>query len=421
MSNNSPSREKAFEKAMHTFWEIDKRLGSDNPKYPTLDVMMGGYRGFAERVAGDAFLRIDSTISPLIERAAEGTDVAITGALLSNIRHVPESNGTIRHVATVLDSEGTPRFRLEFNPRPGHGDDDSVVSDINIRECPADDLDYESSNRIASAHVGRPFDGKGSDGGHGYVEYSHFAKFVAAMDILKPFVAANLDKVDRGEPWNGLELTFSEINMVNYIPAFAEDGGLPGQLFLEVSDTMAHSGAKRAFRFMANRLGDTIKELTEQGAVFGARFASFNDDDYEACAIPGLDGTASAVLVTQPGLIFDHDTFIAWSDLDTDGKPTKTTLVALERGTMTLDAVEAYMTGNKIEAPTANYYHADASVDLPRDFMETSVLSTAPFTVAYALETLKDRRASLENFDKFLDTHHIEVKPVGYNSNAHLL
>ena len=421
MSTISPSREEAFEKAMESFWTIDKRFGSDNPEYPSIDRMMGGYRGFAERVAGDAFLRIDSTISPLIERAAEGTDVAITGALLSNIRHIPENNGTIRHVATVLDSEGTPRFRLEFNPRPGHGDDDTVVSDIDIRECPTDDPDYEFSSRIASAHVGRPFDGKGSDGGHGYVEYSYFAKFVAAMDILKPFVAANLDKVDRGEPRYGLDLTFSELNMVNYIPAFAEDGGLPGQLFLEVSDTMAHSGAKRALRFMANRLGDTIKELTEHGAVFGARFAAFNDDDYEACAIPGLDGTPSAVLVTQPGLIFDHDTFVAWSDLDADGKPAKTTLVALERGPMTLDAVEAYMTGNKIEAPTACYYHADASVDLSRDFMETSVLSTAPFTVAHALETLKDRHASLENFDKFLNTHHIEEKAVGNNSNAPLL
>lgn len=68
MSTISPSREEAFEKAMESFWTIDKRFGSDNPEYPSIDRMMGGYRGFAERVAGDAFLRIDSTISPLIDR-----------------------------------------------------------------------------------------------------------------------------------------------------------------------------------------------------------------------------------------------------------------------------------------------------------------------------------------------------------------
>ncbi|MDW9481178.1 hypothetical protein GOB57_21265 [Sinorhizobium meliloti] len=417
MSGLPPSREEAFEKAMASFRDIDKRFGSDSPEYPSLDRMMGGYRGFAERVVGEAFLRIDSTISPLIESAAEGTDVAITDALLSNVRHTSQSDGTILHVATVLDNNGTPRFRLEFNPRRGHGEEDCIVSDIRISECPVGDPDYEFSDRIASAHVGRPYGDRGSDG-HGSVEYSEFAKFVEAMDILRPFVSANLDKVERGKPIAGLGLSFSQINMINYNPALDFDGGLPGQLCLDVSDTMALSGAKRAFRFMAARLEDTIRGLAARGAVFGAKFLSLNDLDYMACAVPGTDGTPSAVLVTQANLIFEHDSFIAWSDLDAHGKPTKTTLVALKRGHETLDAVDAYMASGKTDGTTASYDHAEGTIVLPRDFMETSVLSTAPFALNYTLETIGDHEGEIENFEGMLRAHRYDEEIVANTPNA---
>jgi hypothetical protein len=400
------AREQAFEKAMESFWEIDKRFGSDNPDYPSLDRMMGGYRGFAERVAGEAFLRIDATISPLIENAPEGSDVAMNSALLSNVRHVVKGDGTVEHVATALGADGVPRFRLEFNPRRGHGNEDCVVSDISICECPAHDPEYPYSNRIASAHVVRPHGDRGADG-FGFVEYSAFARFVEALDILKPFVVANLDKIQRGKPVAGLGLSFTQLNMVNYIPAFEVDGGLPGRLCLDVSDTMALSGAKRTFRFMANRLEDTIKGLTERGAVFGAQYLSFNDLDYLACAVPGPDGNPTAVLVTQINLMFDHDSFIAWNELGTDGKPIKTTLVALESGRQTLKAVEAYMAGNTLEGGTSAYSHTDSTVHLSREFMETSVLSTAPFSVNDTLETLRKRKGSVEPFQGFIDTHRV--------------
>lgn len=417
MSNTPPSREMAFEKAMQTFREIDTRFGSDNPDYPSIDRMMGGYRGFAERVAGEAFLRIDATISPLIESAAEGSNIAITDALLSNVRRRAKEDGTIEHAVTVLDTDGTPRFQLEFNPRRGHGEEDCVVSDISICECPADDPEYEYADRIASAHVGRPF---GDDGatGFGYVEYSDFAKFAAAMDILKPFVAANLDKVEYGKAVDGTALSFTQLGMANFTPALEHDGGLPGQLCLDVSDAMAMSGGKRAFRFMATRLEDTINGLVARGAVFGAKYLSFNDLDYLACAVAGHDGNPSAVLVTQVNLMFEHDSFIAWNDLDTDGNPSKTTLVALKSGRQTLDAVEAYMAGGTPEGETATYNHADNTIDLPRDFMETSVLSTAPFSVGYTLETLRKRRGSAKDFNEFLDTHGIDDAAVANTLGA---
>ncbi|MCV9964631.1 hypothetical protein OIU34_22325 [Pararhizobium sp. BT-229] len=420
MTTASPSREDAFEKAMKSFHDIDMRFGSDNPDYPSIDRMMGGYRGFAERVVGEAFVRIDASICPLIEAAEEGTDVAITGATLSNIRHVAKTDGTTEHVATVLDANGNPAFRLEFNPRAGHGDRECVVNDISVVECPVDDPEYPYSDRIASAHVGRP-DGEDGANGLGYAEYSGFAKFVVAMDILKPFVAANLDKVDYGKPFGNRGLTFSQINMISYLPALEFDGGLPGKLCLDVSDTMALSGAGRAFRFMSSRLGDTIRGLNTRGADFGTNYLSFNDMDYLACTVPGPDGAPSAVLVTQINLVFNHDSFLAWNVVDKDGTPTETHLVALERGRKTLDAVNDYMAGDTPEGPAASYSHADATVNLPREFMETSVLSTAPFSVGYTLETLRKRRGRIRDFKEMLETHEDIEEPASPGPNAPLL
>lgn len=420
MTTASPSREDAFEKAMKSFREIDKRFGSDNPDYPSIDRMMGGYRGFAERVVGEAFVRIDASICPLIEAAGEGADIAIPGATLSNIRHVAKPDGTTEHVATVLDANGNPAFRLEFNPRAGHGESECVVNDISIVECPADDPEYPYSDRIASAHAIRP-DGEDGANGHGYAEYSGFAKFVAAMDILKPFVAANLDKVDYGKPFGNRGLTFSQINIIDYLPALDYDGGLPGKLCLDVSDTMALSGAGRAFRFMSSRLGDTIAGLSAKGADFGVNYLSFNDMNYLACTVPGPDGKPSAILLTQVNLLFNHDSFLAWNITDKDGKPAETHLVALKRGRGTLEAVDAYMAGYIPEGPAASYSHTDATVNLPREFMETSVLSTAPFSVGYTLETLGKKRGKIRDFRELLETHEDIEEPASHGASAPLL
>ncbi|MBY3433838.1 hypothetical protein HFN89_06710 [Rhizobium laguerreae] len=422
MSEHTPTRKHAFDKAMKTFREIDQLYGSDNPDYPSIDRMMGGYRGFAERVVGEALVCIDATISPLVETAAEGTDVAIDGAILSNVRHVAKENGTIEHVVTVLATDGTPAFRLELNPRTPDGTPDCVVNDIDIRECPADDPDYPYSDRIASGHASRS-DGDQGAVGHGYAEYSGFAKFVAAMDVLKPFVAANLDKVDRGTPFGGTGLSFSQLNMIAYRPAIDFDGGLPGDLCLEVSDTMATSGAKRAFRFMAARLREAVPGLAAKGATFGLNYLCFNDEDYLACAVPGPDDVPAAILVTQINLVFDHDSFLAWNELDDVGNPATTTLVALKRGRQTLDAVEAFMAGETPDGPTAVYHHADATISLPREFLETSALSTAPFSVGRTLETLDKKRGEVRDHKEMVETHTFgeNVIQTQRSPNEHLL
>jgi hypothetical protein len=407
MSDTVSTREAAFNKAMRTFLEIDARFGSDNPDYPSIDRMMGGYRGFAERVVGEALVCIEATLYPLIENAAEGTDVIIDGAVLRNVRHVAKTDGTTEHVVTVLAPDATPSFRLEFNPRVGHGDTESIVNDITICECPIDDPDYPHSERIVSGHVSHSDDNDGTRG-HGYGEYSAFAKFVAAMDILKPFVAANLDKVDRGTPREKIGRSFSQLNMLEYRAAVDFDGGLPGALCLEISDTMVESGAKRAFRFMATRLTDAVSGLSDRGATFGLNYLSFNDSDYMACSIPGPDDVPAAILVTQINLVFDHDSYLAWNEQGEDGKPAKTFLVALERGPDTLSAVEAFMSGEMPVGPTGTYTHADASVSLPREFLETSMLSVAPFTVGYTLETLKKKRGEVRDHSEMIETHSFE-------------
>jgi hypothetical protein len=416
MTKISPSRDDAFKKAMATFLDIDKLFGSDNPDYPSLAKMMGGYQGFAERVAGEAFVRIDACICTLIENAPEGADVAITRATLSNIRHSEQPDGTTKHVATVLDQAGNSAFRLEFNPRAGHGDHISVVNDISIRECPTDDPEYECSQRIASAHAIRP---NGGDGAHGigHVKYSMFAKFVSAMDIVKPFVSANLDKVDYGKPLGSGPLTFSQLNTISYLPAFEFDGGLPGELCLEVSDTMALSGAARAFRFMAMRIDDTITALSSKGADFGVNYLSFNDMDYLACTVSGPDGKPTAVLMTQISRGFDHNSFLAWNTTTTSGTSATTHLVALKPGRQTLDAVDSFMAGEMPTAPTASYDHASSVVNMPREFMETSVLTTAPFDVGYTLDTLKKNHGEIRQFKEMLENHtDIYETPISKNT-----
>ncbi|MCS4088959.1 hypothetical protein [Rhizobium sp. BK176] len=404
MPDTIPTREAAFNEAMESFLEIDKRFGSDNPKYPSIDQMMGGYRGFSERVIGEALVCVDATICPLIEAAADGTDISIDGAVLSNVRHTTKEDGTIEHVVTALGPDGTPAFRLEFNPRPGHGTPGVVINDISFRECRAGDPYYPYTNSIGSGHVDRNDGDKGARG-YGYGQYSDFAKFVAAMDVIKPFVAANLEKVNRGKPHPDIGLSSSELNLVGYRSAIDLDGGLPGELCLEVSDAMATSGAKRAFRFLAKRLPGTISGLATNGATFGLNYLSFGDGDYMACAVPGSDDVPAAILTTQANLIFDHNSYLAWNEPGADGKPAKTFLVALERGRNTLAAVEAFMAGERPVAPTGVYTHADASVSLPREFLETSMLSIGPFSVDYTLQSLKEKDGEVREHKEMVETH----------------
>lgn len=422
MSDTIPSREAAFELAMKSFREIDQRFGSDDPAYPSIDRMMGGYRGFAERVIGEALVCVDATICPLIEEADEGTDIHIDGAVLGNVRHARKDDGTLEHVVTVLGADGTPAFRLEFNPRAGHGDDHVIVNDIDVRECRADDPEYPYTNRIGSGHVQRD-DGESGARGFGYGEYSDFAKFVAAMDILKPFVAANLDQVNRGQPFGGTGLSHSQLNMIGYRDAVDFDGGLPGALCLEVSDAMAASGAKRAFRFMAKRLPAAISGLAAKGAEFGLNCLEFNDCDYMACSVTGPDDVPTAILVTQLNLIYDHDSYLAWNEMGADGEPEKTVIVALKRGRDTLAAVEAFMAGETPVGPTGIYTHSDASISLPRDFLETSMLSVAPFSVNYTLEALKNKRGETHAHKDMIDTHTLdeEFKEPKWDPKAQLL
>lgn len=397
------SRKEAFDMAMETFLDIDVRLGSDNPEYPGMERMMMGYSGFVERVVGDAFNKIDTTLLRDAELAEESATIDIGGATLSNIRHASDAEGKTKHVATVLSNDGTPEFRIEWDHRKPAPDGTAVI-DIRLCTCPADDPEYSWSERFASAVVSRENAAKGSHG-TGFMSFANSAKLVAALDLLRPYVTTRLDRMDHGKPTNSLGLSFSQLNMIQYQPLVDFDGGLAGRLFLEVSDTMTAMGAARAFRFLSQRIEQTAKRLDEAGARYGDGCASLRDGDYSACVLPGDDHTSHAILMTQPGLFFDHNTFLAFNTTEKDGRIVSTTIVPIRGGDETVEAMQAFISGNRTFEIAGTYDHGTSRTEMSRLFVETSSIAVAPFNVDYALECLDNGNFEITPFSEFAEMH----------------
>ena len=406
MTAVTATRNEARARAMKSFLQIDAATG-DNPPYASMERMMAGYGPFTDRVVGDAFAKIDTIVCRLAEGHADGSDIEIDGAVLSCLSSETNKAGETSYSAIVLDADGRNACRLHWSLRSPHGEPDVVVSDVSIREVRAADPGYPYTNILGSATVVRPHGDRGTTG-TGMASCADFAKLTAALDVLRPFVAANLDSMDHGRPVKGMDMSFSQITFSDYQPMIDIDGGLPGELALEVSDAMADIGVARCFRYLGARLTPLVEKLEAAGAVFGKGHLCFNDLDYYVTAVPRPGSSEPAVLVTNISLVFDHNTYLAWNDRDEDGNLATTSLVPLLPGRSALALAEAMTEGTAPAAETGVYDHGSRRVSMSRAFMETDIMATAPFSAGYSLEEASRHDPKVYPFSRMLGIHDLD-------------
>ena len=79
-----------------------------------LSILNSFYRGFGDKIAADAFNKIDFLLSDIVKNASNGSNLVVSGVSLHNIRHAVNATGEKVIEVTVLNSERAPAFRLKW-------------------------------------------------------------------------------------------------------------------------------------------------------------------------------------------------------------------------------------------------------------------------------------------------------------------
>ena len=397
------SKEYATGKALRTFHEIIKQR-SGNDSYTFTDII-GGYRGLSERIAGDAFNKIDFMIYDIIKSAKEGANISIPYATLSNVRHSNNRAGHKTCEVTVLDAENEPKFRLKWTRDTSNNDTGLIKDNVTMSECPKNDPEYPYSNQIASAMCLK------KNGGYqsstlGHLSYFNFSAFISAINVIRPLSEQNLPQYDYGKPYLGLDISKNELDLTDFISVINFDKGLPGEACQEVVDEMMTIGAENSFPHISNQIGKITQTLENINASYGDGVLVFNDLDDQICSIP-TSTNMSAILHTNTSLFATHNTFIAYNTTDNNGEPETTTLIALKQGEDTTSAVSSIMKGENPQGKSATFTHSTKTVHMSREFVETQCLESASFTCKASLEILSKPLCEDAKVESFSETERI--------------
>ena len=314
-----------------------------------LSILNSFYRGFSDKIAADAFNKIDFLLSDIVKNASNGSNLVVSDVSLQNIRHAVNATGERVIEVTVLDSERTPAFRLKWGHISNGTEGDRFR--LSMLECPEHDPEYAYANEIAGTECFKK-DGVYQSTFTGGVSHTNFRKFIGALDLIRPISSDKIGEYNYGESYRGSGISWNEAELINYLPVINIDGGLPGEACLEVSNAMMKTRAGNSFLRASNVITPLVEKLEEQGVRYNERVMVYNDDDSYICFVPGDN---DAILHTKLSLFTEYNSFLAFNRKDVHEETVETVFIPLKRGSDVLDAVEVLSTNNEGDLLQASF------------------------------------------------------------------
>jgi hypothetical protein len=374
--------ENAVETALRPYRTLLKRFGDDRNHLGNFDAAMLGYRGFGERLAGDALRKIDYLLYPRIKELQPGNELVLDGITLSIVKHDKELS------VTVVDADGVQRFRINWkNSRvdlDGWGHGGSTV-EVKIQSCPEHDPQYPYADGIGFGTVMRDLDDPIEGACMGTIWGHDFFAFVEAMDVLRPSLSADILAMPRQKrfaenvSWSREELDKKEIADVVRL-----DGGLAGHLARHVFSTILRERGVAILTSLAHRTAVIAGWLEREGCIWGGAAMTTHSGDNAMYAVRSAVTGNLALLYNANNTCGPHIAFLAWKDVATG----TATIAAAKRGRRLLETVASYLRGDMPDAPTATIDLSTGEHDLGRAMLETSILDLALCHVGFVEDDL---------------------------------
>lgn len=387
---------KAVETALSPYRALVRRFGEDRERQRDFESFLLGYRGFAERLAGDAVRRIDYVLSPKLADIREGDELRLPGVTFSHVRRDPDTSLSV----TAVDDEGVQRFRLNWE---ADGDDRTQVT---IQQCPAHDPQYPYADGLAYGTLLRENDPV-ENRCHGTVWSHHYFEFIDAVDLMRPALGAEILAMPRQKPLrDGFPWSSEELDKLSASEISRLDGGLPGPLARHVVETMLRERGSLMLRSIADRADAIASWLEGEGCVWGGAAMAMHDRDNLMYAVRAGDGNL-ALLFQARNTAGPYTTFLVWKD---DASGTATVAAAMA-GQHVWRVVEAFLRGEAPDAPMATVNLATGEHDMGGEIVQTAVLDLALCHIRYvegdlnATEDEDDRFERVDDFEFFVDAN----------------
>lgn len=392
---------RAVDMALRPHRDLVRRYGDGAGYLGTFDAAMLGFRGFGERIAGDALRKIDYVLRPKLEGLDKGRELVVGG--LSFVR----TDGDGLAVA-VSDGTAAPRFRIVWQDEGA----EATRTDLKIQECPAHDPLYPHAPGIGFGTIQRDLQNPVENRCLGTLWGVDFYRFVDAMDVLRPALAAEIAAMPRQTPsMPGLPYSHEELFNLEIADAVRLDGGLPGRLCRRVFSEILESRAPVMLRSLAVRADELARWLEAQDCVWGGASMTTRDRDNVHFAVrsPATGSLALLTCARNGG-----GEFVAYL-ISTDEDRAVSTIHAARMGRHLFETVRAFVRGDPPDAPLATVDLGTGAHDVGRAIVETGIIDLALCHVRYLKDDVAaaaaaggeddedERFERVEDFDFFVE------------------
>jgi hypothetical protein len=377
--------------ALRPHRDLERRFGEDRDYLATFDLAMLGYRGFGERIAGDAIRKIDYVLHPKLKNLAVGEVLLLGDLSLSRA----DSGDTLS--ITVTDGSGVQKFRIVWD-----ADGDRVA--VTIQKCPADDPQYPHAPGVGYGTVMRDPDDAAENSCLGTLWGHDFHQFIDAMDVLRPVLADEIAAIPRQKPFmEGAAFSHQELVNIEIADVVRLDGGLPGRLCRHVYSAMLEARGAAILRSLSVRAEAVATWLEGQDCIWGGAAMTTHDGDNVMYAVRSAATGNLALLYNARNTSGPHTAFLAWKDASAG----TATIVAARAGRHLFDVVASFLRGESPEAPSATIDLSSGKHDLGRETVETSILDLALCHVRFVESDLAElecgRMEMDESFERYED------------------
>lgn len=383
----------AVDVSLESYRSMLQQFSSDPRFMKDFDTALLGYSYLGERLAADAIFKLDYVLHPKLDAMAEGDELHLDGVTFS---HIKRENGLS---ATAIDNDGIQRFRINWVPdtRPSLAgpDGERLMFNVTIQSCPPDRPQYPYADGIAYAHVSRHVNRiestcRGTLWGHNFFE------FVDAMDLLRPALAAEIAAMPRPKPISdNVPYSFSEMDRLMVADVVRLDGGLAGHLTRHVVAVMLEERGRAILESLASRAEKLAIWLENEGCVWGGTAMTANGRDNVLYAVRSEATGELGLLLNARNNRGPHTAFLAWTNSETG----TASVAAAIGGKHIFQTVDAFIAGERPDAPTATIDLTTGEHDLGPEVVGTSILDLALCHVRFVEEDLEEIAAGVFEMD----------------------